>query len=902
MPIRISNPQRVLAAVIAFGLGWASPFVPAVAAQGLTVGGLTATIVDDRGAPLRGVSITLERDGTAVRTLVADRLGVASYQVVAPGLYSILAEEFGFQPVRMTAIAVIAGSISRVSITLVRRPPPIAAVEERPSNAAYSTSEPFQSVTGTDLLRFDRRTDVTNVAEAFSDADVPRDGRDGLVQSANGLAPRYSSLMVDGVRESLLRHPGLPGEPATAPLFDRNGLEQVVFTGFGSDVDWPATPGATLGAQTARGGEHFEFRPWASFSSAKLGGRSLDNPGDSAATSIRGGVTVGGPIKRDTAAWQVSANYQQLESPAPAPSVADIAGVDSGNVATAIGAAATAQHADVARWLAPTVRTWKGGSGLGRLDWQLGGSTLLAIRAGVASWSEDNPDVGTELVNGAGSRLEARDVSGSASLTTGGSSVTSESRLGVRTSKRDWTGASLPYTGFVGDGLAVGGAVTLPGNFSENAFGIYETIAVRAGEHTLKFGGSFEHRTVNDSWLPGGSGRYLFGDLATFAADSGTYYRASRSTPAPDLGITDLALFVEDAWQISPDMQIFGGFRYDREHLPGDAVALNTAWGLASNRLNNLVPSDGKGSVFGPRGGVTWDASGAGRTVLRASVGMVPGRFDVAALAEAAQYDGDVRIRRAAGNVAWPAAGETVGVDAGPALTMFGPDVRKPLAFKSDLSLSQRLDGATTVVVSGGYRHTDYLLRREDLNRVEDPVSTGSDGRPIYGTLLQFGGLIAPAVGSNRRFSEFDMAYGLSSTGYADDYELGLSLEHRMTRGLSALLSYTYSKTTDNLPGQLSGDPADQLSPFPDGLKGGIWEDGRSDLDIPHRVAGTLTYTTGGRMPLILAARYRFRSGLPFTPGFRQGVDANGDGSGNNDPAFIGNGILGMTAETGANS
>jgi hypothetical protein len=31
-------------------------------------------------------------------------------------------------------------------------------------------------------------------------------------------------------------------------------------------------------------------------------------------------------------------------------------------------------------------------------------------------------------------------------------------------------------------------------------------------------------------------------------------------------------------------------------------------------------------------------------------------------------------------------------------------------------------------------------------------------------------------------------------------------------------------------------------------------------------------------------------------------VDANGDGSGNNDPAFIGNTIPGMTAETGANS
>jgi len=36
-----------------------------------------------------------------------------------------------------------------------------------------------------------------------------------------------------------------------------------------------------------------------------------------------------------------------------------------------------------------------------------------------------------------------------------------------------------------------------------------------------------------------------------------------------------------------------------------------------------------------------------------------------------------------------------------------------------------------------------------------------------------------------------------------------------------------------------------------------------------------------------LAALYRFESGSPFTPGFRDGVDVNGDGSGRNDPAFV---------------
>jgi hypothetical protein len=41
---------------------------------------------------------------------------------------------------------------------------------------------------------------------------------------------------------------------------------------------------------------------------------------------------------------------------------------------------------------------------------------------------------------------------------------------------------------------------------------------------------------------------------------------------------------------------------------------------------------------------------------------------------------------------------------------------------------------------------------------------------------------------------------------------------------------------------------------------------------------------------------------LPFTPGFRTGVDANGDGSGGNDPAFIAASTSGMATLTSANS
>ena len=903
MPIRIFQRPSLHAALSFVAIGLVLSATAPAAAQSLTVGGLSATIVDERGAPLRDVTVTLERAGTAVRTIQSDRSGLAVFAVLSPGSYSVLAEEFGYQPVRMRGITVLSGNTSHVSLRLVRRPPPIASVEEQPSNATFTGAQAGDVATGRAVEQFDRRRDITGVPSMFSEVNAPRDGRDGFVAGANGLRPDYSALMVDGVHESLLRHPGLPGEPATAPLFARDGVDQVSYVGFGSGNEWPGVPGAILDAQSRRGSERLTIQPWLAVSGAKLGGRKVDNPGDSNATSVQGGIAIGGPLRHDTASWFVRADYQRLVQAAANPFEAGLATADTtADLAAAVHAAALSHgNVDVGSWLAPAVRTWQGGSGAGRLDWRFGTRTLFAVRAGGAGWTEDNPLAGVDPVNGAGSHLKAQDISAAATLTTGSDAWTSDTRLGVHVSKRDWTGAALPFTGISGDAVAIGGAVTLPGTFHETVADFSEAATFQAGDHALKVGGSLLRRQVNYDWLPGSAGRFLFGDLPDFTSGTGSFYQTIRTTPSSDIGVSDLRGMIEDAWQATPGLRLFGGVSLDHEFLPSDAIAFNAGWGRVSGVKNNLLPGATRGGGFGTRAGFFWDPSGAGRTTLRGAVGLLPGQYDLAAIAEAAEFDGGVTVRRAIGSLAWPVVGAAAGSSAGEALTMFGPDVRRPRAFKSDLSLSQVIAPSTSLTVGVGYRHTDYLLQRQDLNLVGGESNTGVDGRPIYGTLEQFGGLLAPTVGSNRRFPEFDMVYGLSSTGYNDYYEASVTLERRVTRDLGALISYTYSRTTDNLPGELSADPADRLSPFPNGLNGARWEDARSDLDIPHRVAATLTYDVPGRTGVSLAARFRYRSGLPFTPGFRYGVDANGDGSVNNDPAFVGTAIPGMTGLAAVN-
>lgn len=904
MPILFTDRPTALKALYLLTIGQLVLGATLLPAQGLTVGGLTAVIVDDRGAPVREASVTLERGGAAVRTITATLGGIASAAVLTPGRYAVLAEQFGYQPVRMRDVDVLGGGMTRITIRLQRRPPPITDVEEQVSNATTTGAPAGRTLSGRAISEFAARHDISGVPAAFADVDAPRDGRSGFLTSGNGLRPGYSSLFVDGVHEALLRHPGLPGDPASAPVFARDGVDQVTVAEFGSDGPGPGTLGSILGARSSHGGEGFTFRPWATFSSAKLGGRTEDNPGDSAATSIQAGVAMGGSIKADTASWFIRADYQQLQQPTASPFDASRTTADSG--ADLLGSIRTAAqalgHQDVSSWLAPTVRTWKGGSGSGRLDWRFGPSTLLALRAGGASWSEASPQAGTELANGAGAKLTAKDLSVAAALTTGSDAWTSETRIGLRSATRDWTGASLPFSSIVGDALAFGGAGTLPGNFKDAGFSASEGATYRAGDHTFGGGFSFDHRTVTYDWLPGSAGRFEFGDLASFAAGRGAFYQALRSVPAPDLGVTDVGGFLRDNWRVTPEVEVFGGIRIDFEGLPATVLAASASWRRVSGVQTNIVPPDVKKQDIGVAGGFSWDVSGTGRTVVRGSAGLVPGQYDVVALAEAAQYDGDVSVRRATGTLTWPQVGANAGRSAGQALTFFDSGlVRKPKSFKADLALAQRLGQATTLTISGGYRHADYLLQRQDLNLVGAPVTVGSDGRSIFGSLEQFGGLLTPKVGTNRRFGEFDMVYALTSSGFNDYYEASLSVDRHVAHGVDLSVGYTYSRTTDNLPGELSADPANRVTPFPGGLNGVRWENGTSDLDIPNRVSATLRYTTSAKSSATIAARYRYRSGLPFTPGFRDGVDANGDGAGGNDPAFIATLTPGMDALTGAN-
>ncbi|MEO8448387.1 MAG: TonB-dependent receptor [Gemmatimonadota bacterium] len=855
-------------------------------AQSLTGGSIRGVVLAADGSPVSGAEVVLETlDRRAARTLESDRHGAFTVSLLPPGTYSILVEQVGFQPVRRLGVTIRAGQQTGVTIRLERRPPPITSVTEIDVPATSSGLAGGRLVDGHELREFDYGPGLGGVSRGTTALPFAADGRFGLGLAGLGLTPNRTKLLVDGFPEVLIRHPGFPGEPLDAPLFARPGLDQVQLLTTGADAEWRSAAGPIVAAQTRRGTNALSLLPWGRFSTAKLGTNAVLNPADSAASSFEVGAVLSGAIVPDTAFFSLSGEYRSIETPSASPWESDASQFDGGPVSlrqTIAAIGADSFGTQLGSYLAPVVRTWKGGGASGRLDWALNAHHALMVRAGYSQRTETNPMLGAEVASDQGTRLEARDISGALSLTSTGEALANELRFGFSSARRAWSAAAVPTTYLVGDGIRFGANPGLPGTFSRNGVTISDAFQFGLGPHAFKAGLNLDFGSHEQDWFYGIGRTYLFGSLDGFAAGQGVFTEAVATNPKAKFSTTDAGLFLEDVWSVTTSLQVLLGLRWETQGLPASKLALNQPWLDASGLRTDLSPKDHKG--IAPRVGFVWNVEDRGDWIVRGNAGLFNTGMDPATFSEAMITAGGLTVRRTDGAVDWPAGQGGVGRQR---LTFFTDNYRAPRNFKGELEIQRNLGAGVTFDVVGGYYHADYLLRRTDLNLVPSPLSQTTEGRPVFGKLVKRDGMITPEAGTNRRFDDFDLASAMVPTGYADHYEVTASLERRLTRGLTVIGSYTYSRTRDNLVGQLEPDPANQLSPFPGGLNGVDWTVGVSDVDVPHRAAATLEYQSRGSSPITLRARGRMRSGLPFTPTFRRGVDVNGDGGGGTDPAYL---------------
>lgn len=147
------------------------------------------------------------------------------------------------------------------------------------------------------------------------------------------------------------------------------------------------------------------------------------------------------------------------------------------------------------------------------------------------------------------------------------------------------------------------------------------------GDHLLKFGVSTQEQEIANLFIPTQDGIYYFDSIADFAAG-----RANRLGYTDAIGGRTIAdataaltyrlnsIFVQDVYDINPDLTVTAGLRYDW-YTNDNPPPLNVNF-LARNGFTNQQTYDGR-SVMMPRVAVDWRATD--RLKIRVGAGLFSG-------------------------------------------------------------------------------------------------------------------------------------------------------------------------------------------------------------------------------------------------------------------------------------
>ena len=847
-------------------------------AQSLTAGTLTGTVSNGNGHVVEGAGTTVRDVETGQERFTSvGTTGHFVFPLLPPGEYEIRVEQLGYRPTVVRSVVVRPGQTVEVPVRIETAEPPIVNIDTVFFGGGGSTGSLPESRFISRLELNEYPGDRAELADLgrFSSATSPFLDTEGLPGSMSG-------LVIDGITYRNARHPLLDAVFPGVTALPRSSAAQADIMLNGLDVEWSGFSGSILSTHTRRGGRQLEAGFFADWSGDQVADSKYFSPGDVSHSSIRTGFILSGPIIRDTAHFAIGVEARSTEAPfaGAAPRFGDVSGT--------ISTAQSRFGVDLGAFNRPAVEKRDIVSGFGRLDWRITENNVLNLETSFSSYSADNLNLAADRGATPGSNLDGTEVQSSITL---GSRISpkvyQEIRVGIEAGDLTFNAPAQPFTTIAGNGFLLGTDPAFPGAFQRTGVRLSEVLHFGLGIHRVKLGFAGRITSHEQNFNPAGNGEFFFGDDSFFGQVRGAFVQSSGPARSASFTATEFGVFLQDIWTVAPGIDLHLGLRVDAEELPEGEVTLNQEWqsrtGLSNTDFSHYA------AKVSPRIGFDWRIGPRMQWLFTGRLGRYFDEFDPALLSELIINDGAFEVRRGVGNLgSWPGPPSTAAApSAGRSLTLLGPDYDPPATTRATVGISRSLGRGASLSVSGTYRHTDFLPRRHDLNRRPAPSGADQYGRPLYGDLVAEGSVVAARANSNRRFTDFDVVYALDPDGFSDYWGVTARLEKRLSGAVSFLATYTHSETTDNWLARTGLTPIDQLSPFPDSLNGADWADGTSDYDIPDRAVLGLEVSLPGLEGVRIAGLYRFRSGAPFTPGFRGGVDANGDGSFRNDPAFV---------------
>jgi Carboxypeptidase regulatory-like domain/TonB dependent receptor/TonB-dependent Receptor Plug Domain len=356
-----------------------------------------------------------------------------------------------------------------------------------------------------------------------------------------------------------------------------------------------------------------------------------------------------------------------------------------------------------------------------------------------------------------------------------------------------------------------------PQSNRQRQINVTDSLTTTFGRHNLKFGVDYR-RLVTSQTLPH---LYQFGyvldetGLVTEdVSSSGTFYLL----PVKPV-YQNLSLYALDEWKVGPRLSLSLGLRWDLNPAPKDANG-NNPYGITAADLATmqLAPKNSdlwqtRYTNFAPRVGLAYQAhQGAGHeTVLRAGAGLF---YDTGSATGSYGYNGPGFSSNVFAEGAFPLTAAQLSSAPAPVVTTpyentvmaSDPHLRSPYTVQWNAAVEQTLGEKQSLTLN----YVASAGRRLTIQRVYEPQNDGN--------------------------AAFSNGYGiyLTTNGATSNYDaLQASFQRRLSRGVQALLSYTWSHAID-----------DDSSNFY------VYEQLRadSDYDIRNNFQGAVTYDVPSRI------------------------------------------------------
>lgn len=684
--------SSILASVLIFVL---LILVPGAFAQSqATTGVIDGIVVDATGGVLPGVTITLRNTATNYEQVqLTDSAGRFRGVLLPLGPYEVRASLEGFAPQVMRGIQLGVGQTRTVEIRL-----PQAAVSEEMIVTAEVPLVETSRTEGATRLDEDAVSDLPNNGRNFLELTklTPGvtivQGPDGDELSVNGQKGISNNVSVDGADFNNPFFGEQRGGQRPAFTFNLDAVKEMVVVADGANAEFGRSQSGFInvitksGTNEMSGTAHFVVKNDSLSSAAKKPDGTEAPKFDS--EQYQTGFTLGGPLQRDRLFYFTAFDFQKASSTKQT----ELNRIEQRVVDALAGLGSPGEND-------PIERTNDARVLLAKADYNASAAHLITLRYNY-TWSEQ--ENGTFDVDSWGRSANAieKDYShaGTGSvISTLRSNLLNEFRFQYAREDRprpyngpNITGQDrpLPDTAFdFGRGYRFGMPFFIPVEYYDTRLQLNDNVSFLRGAHSIKVGAEYNHVDSVQTFVGFANGRYIFSSTDGFlnylanpnyveCMDGSNNFTSSPDGNCPSgfnvvgpvllylqqAGVgglsveeagtqsipqTEPAIFVQDSWQVTPNLNVQYGLRWEAQLQPDpitDPDDVFYADFIGTTRGGQEFPSDGTipsdRNMWQPRFGFSWNPGSDGRKVLRGSAGIFYGRVPGLTLASSRSTNG----------------------------------------------------------------------------------------------------------------------------------------------------------------------------------------------------------------------------------------------------------------------